>query len=64
MIKIYMLVENTKFSLPIDIGLSLQELSMRHSVPLQTLKNRLTDGKCIRYLNAYVICVKIPKEEV
>lgn len=64
MIKIYMLVENTKVSLPIDIGLSLKELAIRHSVPIQTLKNRLSDGKCIRYLNAYVISVKIPKEEV
>lgn len=50
----YMLVESTKFELPVDVALSLKELSIRHNIPLQTLKNRLCDGKTIKYYGVKV----------
>lgn len=57
---VYMLVDCTKYSLPLDVALSLKELAIRWNIPLQTLKNRCSDGKRIKYINAYVERVKLP----
>lgn len=58
---VYMLVDCTKYSLPLDVALTLKELSIRWNIPLQTLKNRCSDGKCIKYVNVYVERIKLPQ---
>lgn len=55
---VYMLTDSTKHRLPIDISFSLKSLSVKHNIPYQTLKNRLYDGKKIKYANMYIERVK------
>ena len=58
--KIYMLVECTKYELPIDVSFSLKELAARHSIPYQTARNACSDGRVIGYLNARIESVNVP----
>lgn len=62
--KIYMLVDCTNYSLPVDISMSLKELAIKYNVPYQTMRNRCFDGKPIGYLNARVILVNVPKKYI
>lgn len=61
--KIFMLVDCTKYELPLDIDTSLRRLASRWGIPYQTARNRLSDGKTIGYLRARLEAVKVPKEE-
>lgn len=58
----YMLIDCTKYELPLDVALTLKELAVRASIPYQTLRNRLCDGRRIAYCNCRVIRVDVPNE--
>lgn len=62
--KIYMLVDCTKYELPLDIDISLKRLAERWNIPYQTARNRLSDGLPIRYVRARLEAVNVPKGEL
>lgn len=62
--KIYFLVDCTKYQLPLDVDTSLKRLADRWSIPYQTARNRLSDGQPIRYVRARLEVVNVPKEEL
>lgn len=62
--RIYMLVDSTKLSLPIDMDLSLKRLADRWSIPYQTAKNAVNDGRTIRYIRAKLESIEVPKDEL
>lgn len=62
--KIYMLVDCTKYELPRDLDTSLKRLAFRWNIPYQTARNRLSDGKIIRYVHSRLEVVNVPKEEL
>lgn len=61
--RMYMLIDCTKYALPLDVALTLKQLSTRASIPYQTLRNRLCDGKRIAYCNCRVIRIDVPTEK-
>lgn len=61
--RIIMMVDCTKYEYPVDVALTCGELAKRHNLPLQTVKNRLCDGKPIKYLGCRLIAVNVPKED-
>lgn len=61
--KIYMLVDCTKYELPLDVSLSLKKLADKWNIPYQTARNARSDNRKICYLNARIEVVNVPVKE-